>query len=236
MLGFSLKELPTSQGPSHNLSASRLWESRSVEKSQNRLFHSAWKSRNPSGISTSPQPRRRPIFGYISNVATITPTVTFLNGLTGPQRPASAAGCGEEKMLGHHGCRRSARAGPKLCSTNRDKAPRRRKDLSWLSSATEENKRPLAKAAVSPNRSSEGVRCCDISSVSIPVSAHGARVSGPPLRRVFREFSSPNSTPVWGKSRYLYALCDLGVAFFWKVHSFIFLSVISPRHHTSSKP
>ena len=31
---------------------------------------------------TFPQPRRRRVFGYISNVSTIDPRVTFLNGLT----------------------------------------------------------------------------------------------------------------------------------------------------------
>ncbi len=40
---------------------------------------------NPFWISTFPQPRRRRTFGYIPNGATICPTVTFLNGLTGGQ-------------------------------------------------------------------------------------------------------------------------------------------------------
>src|SRR6202035_120000 len=62
--------------------AKRLWKSRSVEKSQTRLFHRAWKSRKERAIPTFPQPRRRRVFGYISNVSTIDPRVTFLNGLT----------------------------------------------------------------------------------------------------------------------------------------------------------
>src|ERR1700730_18112154 len=37
----------------------RLWKRRSVEKSKNRLFHCAWKSRPRRGIPTFPQPRRR---------------------------------------------------------------------------------------------------------------------------------------------------------------------------------
>src|SRR5208337_5667042 len=36
-----------------------LWKRRSVEKSKNRLSHRAWKSRQPRGIPTFPQRRRR---------------------------------------------------------------------------------------------------------------------------------------------------------------------------------
>ena len=39
--------------------AKKLWKSRSVEKSKNRLSHLAWKSRKQRGIPTFPQPRRR---------------------------------------------------------------------------------------------------------------------------------------------------------------------------------
>src|SRR6202035_4015830 len=67
--------------------AKRLWKSRSVEKSQTRLFHRAWKSRKERAIPTFPQPRRRRVFGYISNVSTIDPRVTFLNGLTRTPHP-----------------------------------------------------------------------------------------------------------------------------------------------------
>ena len=62
--------------------AERLWKSRSVEKSQTRLFHRAWKSRKERAIPTFPQPRRRRVSGYISNVSTAHPRVTFLNVLT----------------------------------------------------------------------------------------------------------------------------------------------------------
>src|SRR5437879_9460771 len=55
--------------------------------SQTRLFHRACKSRKKRAIRTFPQPRRRRVFGYISNVSTVGPKVTFLNGLTrGKQR------------------------------------------------------------------------------------------------------------------------------------------------------
>ncbi|MGB2887502.1 MAG: hypothetical protein WBC04_07400, partial [Candidatus Acidiferrales bacterium] len=37
---------------------------------------------NPFRIFTFPQPRRRRVFGYITNGATIYPRVTFFNGLT----------------------------------------------------------------------------------------------------------------------------------------------------------
>src|ERR1700741_2545055 len=37
----------------------KLWKRRSVEKSPKRLFHLAWKSRQPRGIPTLPQPRLR---------------------------------------------------------------------------------------------------------------------------------------------------------------------------------
>jgi hypothetical protein len=53
-----------------------------VEKSQTRFFHPACKSRKERAIRAFPQPRRRRVFGYISNVSTIDPKVTFLNGLT----------------------------------------------------------------------------------------------------------------------------------------------------------
>src|SRR6266540_2485600 len=36
-----------------------LWKRRGVEKSNNRLFHPAWKSRKVRGIPTFPQPRLR---------------------------------------------------------------------------------------------------------------------------------------------------------------------------------
>ncbi len=62
--------------------AKRLWKSRSVEKSKKRLFHRAWKSRKERAIPTFPQPRPRWVFGYISNVSTVEPRVTSLNGLT----------------------------------------------------------------------------------------------------------------------------------------------------------
>ena len=42
----------------------------------------ACKSRKKRAIRTFPQPRRRRVFGYISNVSTAGPRVTFLNGLT----------------------------------------------------------------------------------------------------------------------------------------------------------
>src|SRR5271170_5481832 len=38
---------------------SKLWKSRSVEKSTSRLFHRAWKSRKQRGIPTFQQLRRR---------------------------------------------------------------------------------------------------------------------------------------------------------------------------------
>jgi len=62
-----------------------------VEKSQTRLFHGACKSRKDRAIRTFPQPRRRRVFGYISNVSTIDPEVTFLNGLT--RRHQETSGC-----------------------------------------------------------------------------------------------------------------------------------------------
>src|SRR5665811_609329 len=40
----------------------RLWKSRFVEKSKNRLFHCAWESRKRRGIPTFPQPRRRVLY------------------------------------------------------------------------------------------------------------------------------------------------------------------------------
>src|ERR1700675_93238 len=40
----------------------RLWKSRFVEKSKNRLFHCAWESRQRRGIPTFPQPRRRDLY------------------------------------------------------------------------------------------------------------------------------------------------------------------------------
>jgi len=42
----------------------------------------ACKSRKERAIRTFPQPRQRRVRGYISNVSTIDPKVTFLNGLT----------------------------------------------------------------------------------------------------------------------------------------------------------
>jgi hypothetical protein len=40
------------------------------------------KKHNAAGETAVEKPRRRRVFGYISNVSTIEPRVTFLNGLT----------------------------------------------------------------------------------------------------------------------------------------------------------
>src|SRR6266849_3379376 len=70
-----------------------LWERRCVEKYKP-LFHSAWKSRRRRGIPTFPQPRRRRFTGYISNVSTSNPRVTFLDGLIGQrERPPVTSSC-----------------------------------------------------------------------------------------------------------------------------------------------
>ena len=70
-----------SPGSEANGASERLWKSRCVE-TQRQGFHSAWKSRQQRGIPTFPQPRRRRSFGYIANVPTTFPKVTFLNGST----------------------------------------------------------------------------------------------------------------------------------------------------------
>src|SRR5258708_5452878 len=63
-----------------NEASEGLWKSRCVE-TQRQGFHSAWESRQERGIPTFPQPRRRSL-GYITNVPTTLPKVTFLNGST----------------------------------------------------------------------------------------------------------------------------------------------------------
>ena len=50
-------------------------------KIQKQTFPQVFKSRKDHAIRTFPQPRRRRVFGYIPNVSTVQPRVTFLNGL-----------------------------------------------------------------------------------------------------------------------------------------------------------
>src|SRR5207245_11247634 len=62
--------------------AKQRWKRRSVEKSENRLFPSAWEYRKRRGIPTFPPPQQQQPEGYISNGATTHPTDTLLNVLT----------------------------------------------------------------------------------------------------------------------------------------------------------
>src|ERR1700678_4017557 len=71
----------------------RLWRSRAVEKSQNRLSHRAWKSRPKRGIPTSPQPRRRRVINRQpdNSLATKTGPFNLLRTETGDRGESSAA-------------------------------------------------------------------------------------------------------------------------------------------------
>src|SRR5260370_28690375 len=59
------------------IAGERLWKSRSVEKSQSRLFHCAWKSRKRRGIPTFPQPRRRRSINHEADISCATKTGHF---------------------------------------------------------------------------------------------------------------------------------------------------------------
>src|SRR5258708_27607033 len=84
-----------------NEASEGLWKSRCVE-TQRQGFHSAWESRQERGIPTFPQPRRRSL-GYITNVPTTLPKVTFLNGSTRHWKPpVSSNGWKGIANLGNH--------------------------------------------------------------------------------------------------------------------------------------
>src|SRR5580704_71952 len=75
-------------------------------KVQKQTFPQVCKSRKDRAIRTFPQPRRRRVFGYIPNVSTVQPRVTFLNGLARSarfvsvlERPALAGGSGRWRQL-----------------------------------------------------------------------------------------------------------------------------------------
>jgi hypothetical protein len=61
----------------NRIAAERLWKSRSVENSQSRLFHCAWKSRKRRGIPTFPQPRRRRPINLKTDISYATKTGHF---------------------------------------------------------------------------------------------------------------------------------------------------------------
>ena len=73
---------------------------------KSRLFPQVCKSRKDRAIRTFPQPRRRRVFGYIPNVSTVQPRLTFLNGLARSarfvsvlERPALVGGSGRWRQL-----------------------------------------------------------------------------------------------------------------------------------------